>query len=725
MLTRDRVEPFLRKNRPISMKVFLITLSLWIPSLGFADYPLANNPEMNAQIKKWQEESLAQQEILKNKSPLANAKAFDAKIPNTPGTAALKNLIRDYREILKPEAYIDPLAVGGSNAGINAYTKNMGLKNLKFGEHAESFYKDIAELDAKRSQEDRSESSPLGMRPSLADTVGNMHTGNFTLSFLKAGWLWDLALRHAEGDPNKAMRLIGICGHDDTARAGTSIQRSAEEQKKLFQRALDQSTEQLESMQEQLIAMSKKISQLKKKGSLEEIKQFNISIKFLESRIARQKNYLEKLSIEDFRTKRIFCPIGNSLFYVPQSLGLEVDIPRELKTRITKAQSPSDFSNAKRTPGKSIPAKYYHVYGAAFIACEMIARGHSPQLVSSISSLLGYAYRTERMNTMAQMQGKLDQNLNISTDYFKNMLPQSDDEIGKYYEQMKKAPKFPEMPMPFTPMSSPYSGSDGGFVGGFVAPLPMKIPDSKTPSLDFGGGSLGFGAGFPGAIASFDPIEALEATSGTLYDEDLPPVLTTPSSSAFMMGSAAGGGYFPGAGFPSNGVAIPYVSFPDVYSLSKEQFIIEYKKFSKAQEELSKKMLAEMKKLNETQMKKTQAIKDAIILMERWTLSGRTKLFGKEMDLPYTSIRVPIPSFLEGSTIESWVHTKPKDWDNERFESAKKRFNSMIIDWEWTAKQHEIGGNFAAAHCKSKVNHAVEHPLGGDKKDTPAATSVE
>jgi hypothetical protein len=38
--------------------------------------------------------------------------------------------------------------------------------------------------------------------------------------------------------------------------------------------------------------------------------------------------------------------------------------------------------------------KYYHVYAAAFISCEMIKRGHDPNLVVFLQQALAWAYRT-------------------------------------------------------------------------------------------------------------------------------------------------------------------------------------------------------------------------------------------------------------------------------------------------------------------------------------------
>jgi hypothetical protein len=68
--------------------------------------------------------------------------------------------------------------------------------------------------------------------------------------------------------------------------------------------------------------------------------------------------------------------------------------------------------------------------------------------------------------------------------------------------------------------------------------------------------------------------------------------------------------------------------------------------------------------------------------------------------------------------VDRWVHPKPNGWTDERFARAKKRFDSMVIDWEWTAEEHSIGGKAAARYCHSESSSQHPAALSGDDCET-------
>jgi hypothetical protein len=83
-----------------------------------------------------------------------------------------------------------------------------------------------------------------------------------------------------------------------------------------------------------------------------------------------------------------------------------VDLNPAFARQVADAQAPFTCLKA-RADGKAtdprdcLPAKYYHVYGSAFVACEMIARGHSPALVKPLQEALGWYYRAYWLETVA------------------------------------------------------------------------------------------------------------------------------------------------------------------------------------------------------------------------------------------------------------------------------------------------------------------------------------
>jgi hypothetical protein len=683
----------------------MMTLGLLIPFSGMADsFPsqldcpgcedLLNQQQQA--MKSITDELSKQKELLKKVSPIEAGFKLEDRIPSVPGTRGLKNLIRDYREILRPDAYQNITEVGGSNEGILAYTDSLGLKDRKFGRYAYSFYKAIQELDAQYPSFPKNSTYPLGSRPALSQKAGEGRFQN-----LKPGWLWELALKTTRGDPNEAIRLIGVCGHDDTARKGTQVYLPSDEVLRIYNQRLKFLDAQLGRFEEEKRGLLKQIQLAEKSGRKKDSwKNLTHSEKLpfyldpekqlvlIEKAIIRVQLEKETTSPETFSKGYVTCPNQDSVFYVAQSLGIETDVTQDLKNRITSAQAPSDMlekSKRERAPGSSIPAKVYHIYGAALIACEMISKGHSPSLVSFSSGLLGYAYRSARMNSLAaQMNSTV-----TSSPYQSNMVPaeMTDHQIGEMYDQQKIMMKKLEEMLKATKGQIPNGGM--GFGGGSII---GGLPSGPSSGLNEKVGQLGealpptasLGAGFGGYGANWLSIN--DETPGTLYDED------QISFASPQIGFGAGGFGGGGLGISGNDSSLGE-AFPDVNKMSKQEFIEAFKKQNQAN-------LSKMKEFAAVQEKKTQEIRDAIELFNRWTLSQKVGMLGHEMQIPYTAIRIGFPEFLEGKGLDRLIHRKPEGWSDERFERAQKRFKSMIVDFEWTARQHSIGGKFAAQKCK-------------------------
>lgn len=85
------------------------------------------------------------------------------------------------------------------------------------------------------------------------------------------------------------------------------------------------------------------------------------------------------------------CPMpGYTMFYVPRSLGADVDIPNDLKVKIAGIQAPMKGMSA-------LPGKSYHVYSAAMFSCLMVSQGLSEAEVEATNSLIARAYRVVDM----------------------------------------------------------------------------------------------------------------------------------------------------------------------------------------------------------------------------------------------------------------------------------------------------------------------------------------
>lgn len=204
-----------------------------------------------------------------------------------------------FAEMIGLNKYSSDGEVAGSNRGLISYfeeqTKNPCIQN-----HIENFYREIKNAQAEA---DKNYATQI--------KLGSRINGGRNPK-LKPGWVWNLALKSAAGDPNTAMFLIGYCGHDDA----------------------------------------------------------------LENPI---------------------CPGRTSSFYMPGSLDTKADLDPELIKKLWKVQGNGSATNNK------IPAKYYHVYGGAFTACEMIRFGLNPILAKMTVGLAAVGYRGLRLcNNFAQ-----------------------------------------------------------------------------------------------------------------------------------------------------------------------------------------------------------------------------------------------------------------------------------------------------------------------------------
>jgi hypothetical protein len=202
--------------------------------------------------------------------------------------------------------------------------------------------------------------------------VGDQNTKD-----LKPGWLWGLAMKHSGGNSSIAMDLIGMCGHDDTAQSNFAYKDSSDE-------AMLEISDRIKILKERKQILEKQIKQSAKDSKIDTREFIGLTRDF--SRLTSQIKKLEK---ETFLKREMPCPPGGSAFYSPGGLGAEADISDDLKQKIKKIQNPK---GAVR-----IPAKHYHVYGSAFMACKLINDGMGPDKAVLIQKQAARMYRGIRM----------------------------------------------------------------------------------------------------------------------------------------------------------------------------------------------------------------------------------------------------------------------------------------------------------------------------------------
>lgn len=256
-----------------------------------------------------------------------------------PGNAS--QALETYLEVTRPDKYNSDGSVGGGNKGIISYFKDVYSSptpaakclNLK----AQLFYKFIDNRDRLRASPN---SGPLQGRPSLQTRVEQ--------SELEPGWVWKKAMQLTNNDPNEAMMIIGLCGHDDTGGREQGINRQ------------------------------------------------NIDH---EEKSRLNKKFGKSILWENNEISKFVCPDQNSLFYFPGSLNKKADISENLKKKIASVQAPNKGASV-------IPAKYYHVYGGAFMACKMIQDGVSKSAAKDYPQKFVSVYRRARMCSEAQIMKK-------------------------------------------------------------------------------------------------------------------------------------------------------------------------------------------------------------------------------------------------------------------------------------------------------------------------------
>ena len=215
-----------------------------------------------------------------------------------------------------------------NNTGLAGYFERHFSNNACFAEKALRFYNDVR--TSTRATQKTDPQIARNSRPSLGDQAGKNRAD------LAPGWLYQKALKYTNGNPNAALTLIGLCGHDDT-----------------------------------------------KQGSFR-------------NQAATQRLHLNGLSDADLfisgdeDNPATPCPPMTADFFLPGSLDAKSDISESLKKKILRTQYPGKTA-------EQIAAKNYHVLGAAFMTCQMIEAGLNPFLAVRVEAMAANLYRGIRL----------------------------------------------------------------------------------------------------------------------------------------------------------------------------------------------------------------------------------------------------------------------------------------------------------------------------------------
>lgn len=248
-----------------------------------------------------------------------------SKLPNS----GVKDGLERYYNILSLKSYTYDNQVANANTGVALFFEQQFEQNACFAEKAYLFYRDL-KLSTKQRQTAEGDKSRHA-RPSLGDVAGKNRKD------LKPGWLYEKALKYANGNPNVAMSLIGLCGHDDKNQGEFTNQ--------------------------------------------------DVEIKLTNSGIPSDELYSPTDGNSEINT---VCPSQYADFYVAGGLSKASDISDDLKKKVLSIQY----------PGKKdiqIASKNYHVMGAAFMTCQMIEAGLSPLLAIQVESMAAHLYRGIRL----------------------------------------------------------------------------------------------------------------------------------------------------------------------------------------------------------------------------------------------------------------------------------------------------------------------------------------
>ena len=310
----------------------------------------------------------------------ANVGVDSSKYINMLPTQEMRDAALEYARMVGLEKYESVSNIGSQNEGLVAFNWDLIQKNKCFKELVANFYTRVARYGAFYSR---------NLTPRTNYLFNNLSTSTSNTS-AKEGWLWDLALQYSGNDPNLAMTLIGICGHDDTAQL--PINQKCTETK-------DPSSGDVigeECVDTPLFIPFNSTSQdTEYMGYARETHGNFVTAwqpdtahgKKLKKTITSDNSLLE---IFGDTGKGLLCPINASPMFTQGALGKETLLDESLLSDVASIQAPNQGSSY-------LPSKYYHVMGAAYATCSLVRNGMPGFMVKKIQTVGINTYRMFRL----------------------------------------------------------------------------------------------------------------------------------------------------------------------------------------------------------------------------------------------------------------------------------------------------------------------------------------
>ena len=317
--------------------------------------------------------------------------------------------IESYLNTLGIDAYQSTYHMGKTTAGVGAYFEGQLAENPCLAEVAAKF---AMHIEAKQT----ALSDGPGGVVSLQEKLG---AGRFKP--FPPGWAWQEALSFTNGDKNAALFLLGMCAYEEEP---TYNFRLSGKQKVALAR-IDLQKLQKELKEEKASLAS--LEEIKTARSTSVIESQKNTIRIIQEQI--QKKTLSIDNPNQPEDRYIRCPDNMSAFTAPQSLGGKIDIPDELKSKVTSLQRPQGRNL------DSLKAKYYHVIGSAFMGCQLKKCGLPKVAIKAWEREAGGMYRAIRLCSAVKTNLKTAQELGkkIGRDIFD---PNFRESVKSYLEEI-------------------------------------------------------------------------------------------------------------------------------------------------------------------------------------------------------------------------------------------------------------------------------------------------
>jgi hypothetical protein len=310
----------------------------------------------------------------------------------------LRGAVREYAQLIGLENYQSLGDVGSRNSGIVNFNWDLLQTNNCFRQLTTQFYLEVARRNAFYSRH---------WTPRTNYLFNNLGT-NTSNTQVPTGWVWDLAMQMTQNDPNLAMSLIGMCGHDDTAQFPEVLSDCEDESNQYNCTSVNRQRLPLNPNQQAQYRTSQELL----------VQNFRHNF---QPRDESGQNILDHAAEFLLGSEGLDCPSTLGAFYQQGSLGEQTLLPNNLVDQVAGVQAPTLGSDA-------LPSKYYHTIGAAYVTCALVRQGVPGPVVRQIQTTAALNYRRMRLCGLYE-----DQAIQVLQD-------RDDSQIAQWVDQIRANP---------------------------------------------------------------------------------------------------------------------------------------------------------------------------------------------------------------------------------------------------------------------------------------------